>query len=183
MTLYIRLLMIFARSWFGPQKQWSVASVLHFRVLPFDCDINLHLTSSRYMGFADLGRFHLLGQMGILQPVIKRRWFPFLNGFEISFIRPIAPLQKFTIKTRILTWDDKYWYTKHGFEVGGQVRAIALARGAFVKRGQVIPMEEIAGLLEENPLPPGSPETILKWRELLNLKKKENPLNRQLQRE
>lgn len=175
MSLYFRLLIVLIRSWLGPSKPWSEESELRFRVLPTDCDLNLHLTSSRYIALSDLGRIHLLGQTGILGDIIKRRWFPFSAGVEVTYIRPIQPFQLFTVRTRALTWDDKYWYSEHRFEVADELRAIVLTRGLFVCGRKLVSMAEIAALTAENPPPPPVPETVEQWQLLLDAKKREYP--------
>jgi len=43
MNLYFRMLIVFVKIWLRLKKQWSEESALHFRALPFDCDVNLHL--------------------------------------------------------------------------------------------------------------------------------------------
>jgi len=173
MNLYFRILIVFVKIWLGLKKQWSEESALHFRALPFDCDVNLHLNSARYVGFADLGRIHLLGQIGILPGLLTRRWFPFASGVEITYIRPIKPFQKLRLRTRVLTWDEKYWYTEHIFEAGNQVRAIGIVRGVFVRGRDVVSMNEIAALTDENPASPPAPRIIEQWRQLLEAKKYE----------
>ena len=165
------MLLVIVKVWLGLRKQWSEEAVLHFRVLPFDCDVNLHLNSARYLGFADLGRIHLLGQIGILRGLLTRGWFPFASGIEITYIRPIKPFQKFKLRTRVLTWDDKYWYTEHIFEVNKEVRAIGMVRGVFVRGRAVVAMNDIAALTVENPASPPAPQIIEQWKQLLEVKK------------
>jgi acyl-CoA thioesterase FadM len=173
MNLYFRMLLVFIKVWLGPKKRWSEDSLLSFRVYPFDCDINLHLTSSRYIGIADLGRMHLLGQMGIFSSLFKRGFFPFANGIEITYIRPIKPFQKFRLRSRITNWDEKYWYAEHTFEVGSQICAIAIVRGVFVKNRSIVPMDNITILTGEAPASPATPETVRQWQMLLKVKKEE----------
>jgi hypothetical protein len=115
--------------------------------------------------------------MGIFRKLYKRRWLPFASGIEITYIRPIMPFEKFRLRSRIATWDDKYWYTEHTFEVGNQVRAIAIGRGVFVKNRELISMDNITALTGENPLSPPSPKTIEQWKSLLSVKKEEYSSN------
>ena len=175
MNLYFRLILVFIKSLFAGKRHPLEASVVHFRVWPLDCDVNLHLTNSRYFAFADLGRVHLLGQMGVLRPFLKRRWFPVNNATEISFIRPIEPLQKFRIVSRLVTWDDKYWYTEHKFEVAGTLHAVSLARGVIVRQATVVPVNDVIHLLNEmtgeTVSIPAPPVPVREWRELLSVKK------------
>ena len=56
MNLYFRLILVFIKSLFAGKRNPLEASVVHFRVWPLDCDVNLHLTNSRYFAFADLGK-------------------------------------------------------------------------------------------------------------------------------
>ncbi len=136
------------------KRSWNEESVVNFRVYPFDCDINFHLTGSRYIGLADLGRIHLLGQIGILKDLLKRNWFPFASGIEITYIHPIKPFQKFKLRSKITSWDEKYWYAEHYFEVKNKIYAIALVRGVFVKNHKIVPIIDIVALTSANPLEP-----------------------------
>jgi hypothetical protein len=54
MNLYFRMLIIFLKIWSGHRKRWSDESVVNFRAWPMDCDVNFHLTGSRYIAIADL---------------------------------------------------------------------------------------------------------------------------------
>jgi acyl-CoA thioesterase FadM len=175
MNLYFRMISIFFKIWFGPKKTWKEESVLSFRAYPFDCHINLHLTSARYIGMADLGRIHMMGQMGIFRSILKRRWFPFANGIEITYIRPIRPFQKFTVRSKVRSWDEKYLYFEHLFEVGKKTMAIAIARGIFVKDRNVVPINDVVTLGGADPLSPPPSKTRDKWKELLEVKKEEYP--------
>ena len=173
MNLYFRMVIVFFKIWLGHKKSWEKESTLSFRVYPFDCDINFHLTSARYVGFADLGRIHLLGQMGVFSKFLKRRWFPFASGTEITYIRPIKPFQKFTMRSKITSWDEKYVYIEHCFEVDNKVMAIAIFRGLFVKDRNIVPMNDIVSLGGADPFSPPPSKTMDQWKELLKVKKEE----------
>jgi len=171
MTLYFRLLMILFKILLGPKRHPLDVSVTHFRALPTDCDLNLHVTSSRYVEFMDAATIHFMGQTGILGKLLKRRCFPFNAAHDLTYIRPIKPFEKFSVVTRFVTWDDKYWYKEQRFEVDGELRAVGMARGVVVCRGAVVSMREIAALTGENLVAPQAPEAVLKWRDLLEVKK------------
>lgn len=177
MNLYFRMILVFFRSWFGQKKSWKEESILTFRVYPFDCDINFHMTSSRYIGLADLGRIHIMGQMGIFRSTLERRWFPFASGVEFTYIRPIKPFQKFIVRSRIASWDDKYLYFEHRFEVGKRIMAFALARGIFVKDSNVVPIKDVVLLGGADPSSPPPSNTMVQWKKLLRAKKEESISN------
>jgi acyl-CoA thioesterase FadM len=173
MNLYFRMVIVFFKIWLGHKKSWEEESILSFRVYPFDCDINFHLTSARYVGFADLGRIHLMGQMGVFQSFFKRRWFPFASGIEITYIRPIKPFQKLKVRSKVTSWDEKYIYVEHCFEADNKVMAIAIVRGVFVKDRNIVPMNDIVSLGGADPFSPPPSKTMDQWKELLKVKKEE----------
>jgi len=142
-----------------------------FRVLPTDCDFNLHLTNSRYFALIDVARIEQLARLKLIGPLLKQRWLPFLNASEITFIRPLSPFKKFDIVTRIVTWDEKYLYLEQRFETPGTLHAVSLGRAAFVHRGEVVAPAEVAALAGHGGEAPACPAVIDGWQVLLKEKK------------
>ena len=171
MNLYFRLLILLVRLIGLPRRRLFEESRVGFRVLPTDCDVNLHMNNGRYLAFMDLGRLHLVAQIGLLGIILRRRWGAALGAAEINFIRPLAPFQKFDLVTRIVTWDGKYVYMEHRFESGGVLCAHAFVKGLFLdKRGHVA-NTEVAAELGYTGAPPPMPEELRIWAELGSVKK------------
>lgn len=172
MNLYLRLLKVLLRIWLGPKKGLMDASRLAFRVWPHDCDLNLHMNNGRYLTLMDLGRIHLIGQMKLLPQFVKNRWHPILGAAEISFIRPLSPFRRFFLLTRILTWDEKYFYIEHQFvNAQGRLCAVALIRGLFMVNAEKITPQQAMTLLGPIPPAPPMPESVRQWNALLALKR------------
>ncbi|GEK08408.1 thioesterase family protein [Pseudoalteromonas sp. McH1-7] len=176
MNLYFRLLLLF---WKIRKNQQHANSILDpiditYRALPSDCDINMHLTNSRYLAFMDLARTWMTERVGLFAAVMKRRWFPIVNATAITYIRDIKPLQKFTITTKVVGWDHKYFYIEQRFHSSRGLHAIAYVRGVFKRKGGIVTIEEmleIAGFKGEAPIL--SPE-IMHWKAMLEAKKSSN---------
>ncbi len=172
MNLYLRLLKFLLMLPFVRRRALLDAGRIAFRVWPNDCDINLHLNNGRYLTFMDLGRMHLLAQIGLLRELPRRRWAPVLSAVEISFIRPIQPFQKFDLVTRLLTWDEKYFYMEQRFETGGRLCALALVKGLFLRRRVRVENRAVLAALHLDDLAaPDMPEIVRHWNELAALKK------------
>jgi acyl-CoA thioesterase FadM len=172
MNLYLRLLKVLILIWFSPRKGIMDESRLSFRVWPHDCDLNMHLNNGRYLTFMDLGRIHLIGQIKLLSRLIKNRWMPVLGAAEINFIRPVKPLQKFSLTTRMLGWDEKYFYIEQRFTVEeNKLCAAALVKGLFVAGGEKVKPEDILRLAGPLLPPPEMPDTIKQWNQLLAMKR------------
>ncbi len=172
MNLYFRLLWMLARLWLRPLAVSLTEPFRRpFRVLPSDCDVNFHLTNSRYFALIDLARIEQLARLKLLRPLIAKRWQPMLSATEMTFIRPLPPLRRFDLVTRILTWDDKYFYFEQRFETPGTLHAVSLGRATFVCGRELVPPSEVAALAGYEGPVPDDPALLETWRLLLQQKK------------
>lgn len=171
MNLYLRLLRVLLLMPFLPRRGLLEASRVAFRVWPTDCDVNLHMNNGRYLTFMDLGRLHLLGQMKLWGPMRRRGWFPVLGAAEITFIRPIDPLQKFHLVSRLLTWDEKYFYIEQRFEVGQRLCAVGMVKGLFLAGRTRVDNRQVLDSVAPGFVPPDMPAAIQHWNALSALKK------------
>jgi acyl-CoA thioesterase FadM len=171
MNLYLRLFLLLFRLAGLASKPLLDESRASFRVLPNDCDFNVHMNNGRYLTFMDLGRLHLMRQTRILGHIVRNRWRPVLAGAEINFLRPIAPFQKFDLATRIVTWDEKYFYLEQRFESRGALCAHGFVKGLFLGRGRKIANSEITAAIGWQGAAPPLPEALRIWSELGSVKK------------
>jgi acyl-CoA thioesterase FadM len=171
MNLYFRLLVLLARLTRLPRAPLLAPSRVRFRALPTDCDVNLHLNNGRYLSFMDLGRVHLMQQVRVAAIAMRERWKPVIAGVEIQFIRPIAPLQRFDLVTRIVTWDEKYVYLEHRFEAGGTLCAHAFAKGLFLAPQGKVDNHLLVTRLGYEDDAPEMPEELEIWAQLGTVKK------------
>jgi acyl-CoA thioesterase FadM len=170
-NLYLRLFLLLLKLIGLPRKGLLEESRVSFRVLPTDCDINFHMNNGRYLSFMDLGRVHLVAQMGLLQIIVRKRWRAALGAAEINFIRAIAPFRKFDLVTRLVTWDDKWAYMEQRFEVDGVLCAHALVKGLFLDSRGRVESSTVVAELRYTETPPPMPEELKIWAELGNAKK------------
>jgi acyl-CoA thioesterase FadM len=171
MNLYLRLLILLIRLIGLPRAGLFEESRVGFRVLPTDCDVNLHMNNGRYLAFMDLGRLHLVAQIGLLGIILRKRWAAALGAAEINFIRPLAPFQKFELVTRLVTWDEKYAYMEQRFESRGVLCAHAFVKGLFLDSDGRVGPSEVAAALGTTAAPPPMPEELRIWAELGNVKR------------
>ena len=173
MTLYFRLLLVFIRCLFIQKKTLLKPCRLRFRVLPFDCDINLHLNNARYFSFMDLGRLQLIGQTGLFTQIYKERlWVPVVAGIEMTFLRALNPLQSFELVTRVLAWDEYYVYMEQRFEVKGTLMAIGIIKGVFLSGKTKHSINAVMESVSPGIVSPPLPEVVLHWQNLAQAKKR-----------
>jgi len=171
MNLYLRLFLLLFRLIGLPRKGLFEESRVAFRVLPNDCDINFHMNNGRYLSFMDLGRVHLVTQIGLMPVIARKRWRAALGAAEINFIRALAPFQKFELVTRIVTWDEKYCYMEQKFESEGAICAHAFVKGLFLGAQGRVASSAVVAELGFTASPPPMPEELRIWAELGTVKK------------
>lgn len=74
MNLIFRLAKVLITAFFRDRLSLLDESVLEFRVLPTDLDVNLHMNNARYLSVMDLGRLDLLVRAGLFATLVWRHW-------------------------------------------------------------------------------------------------------------
>jgi acyl-CoA thioesterase FadM len=165
-VLLFRLLKTLLLSSFKRRIEPLGEGVIHMRVWPNDLDLNVHANSGRYVSFIDVGRIDLVIRMGILRKVLARKWRPIVGGTMITYRKSLLPFERFRIRSRVLCWDDKWFYFDHVVEkANGDLAARATVRGLVRgPQGNVPPGEFVA--LTRTPVPsPPIPSYIARWNE------------------
>ena len=177
MNHYFRLIFMFIRHWFSGQTTYAPTGdfMIKLTALPFDCDANMHLTNSRYLSFGDLGRIDMMLKTKLAGLTLKKGWLGVVNAQTVSYIRAIKPLSRIELHSKLLGWDEKYWYFEHRFVANNTLYASILVRGVFIKGKQVIPMQELLALIGHHQASPELPRRVSHWKELLSIKKQESP--------
>ncbi len=162
MNLVGRLLLVLLRSFRYREQRFSPLgeATLVFRVLPHDLDINIHVNNARYLQWMDLGRFDFMNRLGIFGTAIKRKWMPVLGGVNIRYHRPLHFLQQVELITRVVSWDEKWFYMEQRFVREGKPIATAYAKALFRGPEQSVPTAEVLALIDPTLRPPPFPPEI-----------------------
>ncbi len=161
MNLYLRLLWVLISGLRGERQSLLDEVKVDFRVFPHDCDLNFHLTNARYSSFMDLSRMYATGRYRLILRLLRRGWLPVIDAQEISYLRALAPGEKFQIATQLVGWTESHFFFKHRMYSDRGAAAVGYARGLFMHKGKIIPMKEIIGLVSRNTDSPELPEEIL----------------------
>lgn len=165
MTQMIRLLRVIVAAIFGGRLGPFDESALAFRVMPADIDINLHMNNARYLAMMDLGRWDFILRSGLWRHVLRDRLQPVIGGAVVRFRRPLRPFHPFVLKTRQVTWDDRWLYLEQTIESDGLLICSAQVRAAFLHEGVAVPPARVAGLAGAGRTPPLPPAWVQTWRD------------------
>jgi acyl-CoA thioesterase FadM len=117
-------------------------STLDFRVLFNDVDIK-RMSSDRYLPIMDLGRINIILQAGLLKKFIKNKWVPVSRVAIIRYKYPLKLFQQYTLKSKIIYWDDDWVWTEHRFQRNGRTTTLGISKITFVGPNGTVPISEI----------------------------------------
>ncbi|KAI9136334.1 hypothetical protein BKA69DRAFT_1019288, partial [Paraphysoderma sedebokerense] len=98
------------------------------RCLLDDLDLNIHMNNSSYNKALDYIRISFFA--ATFGTSVCRKELHFANaGTMMWFLKSIGLGQKYSIKTKLLTWDRKWVWTLHYFVVeGGEIVSVGLVK-------------------------------------------------------
>jgi len=140
-------------------------SVVTMRVWPADLDTFGHMNNGRYLTLMDLGRNNIAIRSGLAKLWLKRKWSPLLGGATIRYRRPLEPFQRYELRTRILCWDDKWFYLEQRFTRGADVYAVAIVKALLMGPEGKVPPVEIFTSLDPAAESPPMPDVVARWNE------------------
>jgi acyl-CoA thioesterase FadM len=169
MVVLFRFLFALLKSRFRRRVGILDDCIIAMRVWPNDLDLNMHVNGGRYLSLMDIGRVEILARTRMLRPVLKRGWRPMVGATFIRYRRSLLPFERFTVRSHIVCWDEKWLYFEHSIERRGAVVCHAYVRGLMRGReGNVAPRELLALAGKEGVQSPPMPEAIERWRALLD---------------
>jgi acyl-CoA thioesterase FadM len=143
-------------------------SVVRMTVLPPDLDLNGHLNNGRYLTLMDLGRVDLLIRLGIVRAMRVHRWSGVVASVAVSFRRALNPFQRYDLRSRLLCWDERWFFMEQRFTRGGELAAYAIVKIQFSSQsGRLRPRQvvEATGSAVESP---EVPQAVLEWQDAEN---------------
>lgn len=117
-------------------------NTLEFCVLFNDVDIK-RMSSDRYLPIMDLGRINIILQAGILRSFIKNKWVPVSRVAIIRYKYPLKLSQKYTLKSRIIYFDEEWVWTEHLFQRNGKTTTVGITKSTFLGPDGMVPISDV----------------------------------------
>jgi acyl-CoA thioesterase FadM len=140
--------------------------VLRQRVWPTDIDFNLHLNNARYLSAMDYARLHLLARGGLLRPILKERWAPLVGAVWITYRRSLVLGARYELATRLVGWDERWFYMEQVFTGEEGLAAVGWVKGALRDKAGVVAPQRVLDLVQPGILSPELPDAIATLNEL-----------------
>jgi len=165
---FVRIPALAIRQHLRPLPKLGVldADRLIMRVLPNDIDINLHLNKARYLSQMDYARTHLLARTGLLDHIIHSRCQPLVGAVWVTYRRSLPLFARFEIASRLVCWDDRWFYLEQTFAGSKGLCAVGWVKGVLRdSTGNIEPQRVIDGVAPGLASPP-MPDSFATWNEL-----------------
>lgn len=140
-------------------------SVLRMRVLPHDIDTYGHVNNGRFLTLMDIGRTDIAARTGMIRLFRTQRWLPVVAGATVRYRRELRPLRRYTLSTRIVGWDDEwFFFEQHLDDAEGNLAARAYLKIAVLdeQRKRISTAPTVQALAPDVDTPP-LPEGVRAW--------------------
>lgn len=178
MNLYFRLLIMLIKTRFKkPYSLFSEYRTKH-RVYPNDLDLLGHVNNGRYFTITDLVRMEMLIHAGVWKALRKRGLYAVMAGETIQFRKPLMPFQRYNIVSKMLGWDESFFYVEHKFESEKGLHALLIVKVRMLGgKGHRVSPKEVFGFVGYNQIQDRNiNHLILSWNESTNIHwMEENP--------
>ncbi|MGR3469133.1 MAG: acyl-CoA thioesterase [Shimia sp.] len=138
--------------------------VSHHRCWPQDCDIFMEMNNGRILTLYEFGRFQAAVRFGLWDVLKANNWGLTVAGSSIRYRRRITPFEAFEQRTRLVTWDERFYYIEQSmWKKTGECASHVLFRTAVVAKGRAIPSAELVKALGIDVPSPEAPAWIANW--------------------
>ena len=164
--MLLRLWWTLAAGFFKPRLGLLDECTVALRVWPNDLDVNVHLTNSRYLLAMDLGRWDFGMRTGMGRQMVRRRWFPLVGSATLRFRKGLRPFQRYELRTRLVAWDDKWFWFEQRFCVGKSLYGVGRVKVLFRGPQGNVPTAEASAACGAPEVPASRlPEAIRLWQQ------------------
>jgi hypothetical protein len=108
----------------------------------------------------------LMFRSGAIKLWLGKGWQPLVGFSMCRHFKALKVFQGFTLKTKILGWDEKWIYFEQRFEAKGTLYALGLVKGLMAGKDGPVPtarLLEVLGL--QNQASPALPAYVGPWLE------------------
>ncbi|MGO8757207.1 MAG: thioesterase family protein [Terracidiphilus sp.] len=139
---------------------------LRMRVWPNDIDLNLHMNNARYLSIMDYARTHYLARTRLLEHIIRSRWQPLVGAAWLTYRRSLPLFSVFTLTSRMICWDEKWFYIEQTFSRRGEVAAVGWIKGILRDAQASVEPQRVIENVAPGVVSPPMPDAIAAWNEL-----------------
>lgn len=160
---FIRMATLVARERRAPKMELFDLHRMSLRCLPWDMDMFMEMNNGRILTLYDLGRFAMSERVGLFKVLKSEGWGLVVAGSTIRYRARITAFQRFEMRTRLLGWDDKFFYIEQGMWRGDTCCNHGLLRTGVTEKGRLAPTSKVAEAMGLDATSPTLPPWASAW--------------------
>ncbi|SEN29807.1 acyl-CoA thioesterase [Palleronia pelagia] len=129
---------------------------------PHDIDLWMELNNGRTLTLYDLGRMILFMRTGVVDVMKREKWAGTIAGASVRYRARVRMFDRIDMRTRVVGWDDRFFYIEQGMWRGETCTSHALLRTAVTSKAGLVPMADVAKVMDGMQSPP-LPDWIAEW--------------------
>lgn len=135
-----------------------------FRVLPTDVDLLFHMNNGRYFSFMDLGRINFMIRCGFFKQLREHKIYPVIASEMMRFKKSIGIWKQFSLSTKLLGWDEKFFYLLQQFKnENDDIYAFGLVKACFLTKGKLLTTSDVLNIIDISENSPTLPDWVKTW--------------------
>ncbi|MDO5703689.1 MAG: thioesterase family protein [Paracoccus sp. (in: a-proteobacteria)] len=130
---------------------------------PWDLDPWIELNNGRTLTLYDLGRIPLVIRSGLIRTLREQGWGITVAGSSVRYRRRIRLFHRFTMLSRTLGWDDRFFYIEQSMWMDGQCCNQMLVRTAVTSDQGIVAPARVLTAAGHRPESPPLPDWVQAW--------------------
>ena len=149
----------------APEMGPFATYVSHHRCWPWDIDMWMELNNGRTLTLYDLGRIPLAQVNGLMDVVRRERWGLTMAGVVVRYRRRIRTFEKFEMRSRLLCWDDRFFYLEQSmWKANGECANHAVYRAAITDKAGIVSSDRVIDAMQITGITsPDMPDWVVQW--------------------
>lgn len=139
------------------------AHVSHHVCWPWDLDPWVELNNGRTLTLYDLGRIPMGVRSGLIAALRREGWGIAVAGVSVRFRRRVRAFHRFTMVSRLIGWDARFFYVEQSIWRRGECLNHMLLRSAVTSEAGIVPAPRVAAAMGHDGPSPDLPGWVAAW--------------------
>lgn len=160
---YLKLATTLLRARYRSQLELEDTGVLHTRVGITDVDPFMELNHARQIMYMELGRWDYSLRSGFVALMKEKKWGLTVGGISIRYRRRVPFLQTFSVTTKPICHDRRWFYFLQEILRGEQICSSALIKAGAVSESGLVPAPEALAAAGRDDWGHEIPQWVSEW--------------------
>lgn len=130
---------------------------------PWDLDPWLELNNGRTLTLYDLGRIPMAIRAGLIAVLRREGWGITVAGVSVRYRRRVRAFDRFTMLSRLIGWDERFFYMEQSVWRRGECLNHMLLRAAATSAAGMVPPSRVAAAMGHDGPAPALPHWVGAW--------------------